>query len=524
MRFEPSDSLSEGQIKKGLDLIIKDGLAAEVMVTMTGGAFLVALALKLGASNFQLGLLAALPTASSIFELLGTILVQKFGNRKAITVISSILGRGPLLLIALLPFFFSPSVSIYILIFLLFLHYFFGSISGCSWNSWMKDLVPPSMLGRYYANRTRMIQILSVVLSFAIAFILDYVKADYPRYELSTYSLMFFIGGGLGLYGIVLLGRTPEPRMIAVKANLLDLFKKPLKDVNFRNLILFNSLWTFAISMAAPFFSVYLLKVLDLPLSYVVTFNIISQVTNILFIRVWGRFSDQYSNKSILRICAPIYLLCILTWTFTSMPGKHMFTIPLLVLIYIFNGISTAGIHLSLANIGIKLAPKEGDAIVYLTTRAVIVATFAGIAPLFGGLFADYFSTVHLSWNLEWQSPAGKSILYLMNLHSWDFFFVFSFIFGLFSLYRLSFIKEDGEATKGVVMRGVIAELRSAITFQAITTAIKYMIFAPLNFLHIMRRKRRIERYRRKKRRAQIYLLRQMEAHSIPRRKLRKAG
>jgi MFS family permease len=507
VKFTPSGKLTEKQIQTGLNLIVKDGLMAEAMATLTGGAFLVAMALKLGASNFQIGILAALPSISPIFQLLGIFLVQKYHNRKIITVISSVFARGPLVLICFLPFLFSPAVSLVFIIVFLFFHYLFGSVSGCGWNSWMKDLVPQEQLGRYFSNRSRLIQILSVTLSFAIAFILDYVKANHPELEIKTYSLMFLIGGTAGLLGITLLVRTPEPRMVPIKSNIFRLLAKPFKNENFRNTILFNGAWAFAVNLATPFFSVFLLKMLHLPLSYVVSLNILSQVTNILFIRVWGKYSDKYSNKSILRICGPVYLLGILALTFTTMPGPHFLSIPLLVVVYAMNGISVSGINLAMSNIGIKLAPKQGDAIVFLTARSMFVAAVSGLAPAIGGLFADFFAARELSWNLEWKSPAGNLVLHTLELQQWDFFFVFAFLFGLFALYRLSYVKEEGEVHKSIVVNDMVAEFMRQPRIEAAVNGMRNVAYIPYSFFTLIRRKQRIDRYRRRKRKGHYYTM-----------------
>jgi hypothetical protein len=47
--FAAKESLTEQEVQSGLRAAIKDGLASQAMVTFTGGAFLVAYALKLGA-------------------------------------------------------------------------------------------------------------------------------------------------------------------------------------------------------------------------------------------------------------------------------------------------------------------------------------------------------------------------------------------------------------------------------------------------------------------------------------------
>lgn len=238
---------------------------------------------------------------------------------------------------------------------------------------------------------------------------------------------------------------------------------------------------------------------LHLPLSYVVGFNILSQLTNILFIRIWGKYSDKYSNKNIIRICAPVYLLCFVAWTFTTMPGVHSFTIPLLVIIFIFNGISIAGINLSLNNIGLKLAPKEGDAIVYMTARSMFNACFAAIAPIIGGLFADFFTTHELAFNLEWKSPEGTTIFHTLHLQQWDFFFLSAFVLGLFSIYRLSFVKEKGEVHKKVVMDEIMQEIGKELTANAAFTGFKSMIYFPFSYYALIKRSKRINKYRRAK-------------------------
>lgn len=52
MDLKPKKELTDEDVRIGLKLVIGDGLAAEAMTTFTGGAFLVAMALLMGASNF----------------------------------------------------------------------------------------------------------------------------------------------------------------------------------------------------------------------------------------------------------------------------------------------------------------------------------------------------------------------------------------------------------------------------------------------------------------------------------------
>lgn len=78
MNLQPKKELNDQEVQEGLKMVIGDGLAAEAMTVLTGGAFLVAMALLMGANNFQIGLLAALPTFTNFFQLLSIWLVRRY--------------------------------------------------------------------------------------------------------------------------------------------------------------------------------------------------------------------------------------------------------------------------------------------------------------------------------------------------------------------------------------------------------------------------------------------------------------
>jgi MFS family permease len=461
MNFKPRSTLTENEVKQGLQLVIGDGLMAEAMTTLTGGAFLIAMALLMGASNFQIGFLAALPTFTNLFQLISIWLVRKYNNRKAVAVICAVFARIPLLIIGALPLLFFPSSqSVQWLIFFLFFYYFFGSIAGPSWNAWMKDLVPEKSLGTYFSRRASYTQTVNVVLSLLLAFFIDYVRRSYPQHLLQTYSLMFITGGVTGLIGAFILSRVKEPRSEPVRDNIFKLFKKPLKDRNFRRLLIFNSAWVFALNIATPFFTVFLMKSIKLSLSYIIALGILSQLSSILTIRMWGAYADRYSNKTIIAIGAPLYILCILAWCFVGIYSSFYTNFIFLALIYIVTGFATAGINLSLTNIGLKLAPRE-DSIVYLSSKNIITAFFSSIAPLIGGSLADFFTSRHLTVNAEYAGPHAHKVFHLISLHDWNFLFLIGAFLAFLALELLVQVKEVGEVEKEQVVRIMRTNIKS---------------------------------------------------------------
>jgi MFS family permease len=326
----------------------------------------------------------------------------------------------------------------------------------------MKDLIPEKKLGTYFSRRTSYMQILGVVLSLVLALLIDYIKKNFPANEIDIYVFMFIGAGVSGLIGTIALSRVPEPESYLGKENILSLLKRPLRDGNFRRLVVFNSAWQFALNLAAPFFTVFMLRSMNLSLPYIIGLSIVSQLFSILTVRVWGRYADKYSNKTIIAIGAPLYIICLLAWCFVGIYTNPLYSLVLLFGIHILMGISTAGINLSLTNIGLKLAPSN-QSIVYLTANNIISALFSSLAPLLGGYLADFFLHRSLAINAQWSSPKFNKVLHLVSLHEWNFLFLISAVLSFIALEFLVALKETGEVRKDEVVRVMRANMRSTL-------------------------------------------------------------
>jgi len=491
MLFKTDETLSESQVQSALKNIIKDGVASQAMGILTGGAFLVAFAVKLGASNLVIGLLAAIGPLSQLLQLPSIFLVEKIRNRRLITIVAAALSRLCWLIVALSPFLFPAKIAIAVLLILLTAVSAFGAVGGCSWNSWMRDLIPENIMGSFFSKRMRVATGVGVALSILAAVYLDFWKRHFADQELIGYSVLFLAGFVAGVTGLFFLAKTPEIRMpqVAEKQKILQLLSQPFRDENFRKLIAFMCSWNFAVNLAGPFFMVYMLKRLGLSMSFIIGLSIVSQVMNYLFLKIWGSYTDRFSNKSVLAISGPLFILSILAWTFTTMPEKYVLTIPLLVVIHIVMGLSSAGVSLASGNISLKLAPR-GQATAYLATNTIANSVAAGIAPILGGKFADFFSGRELAWTLKYTSPVKEFALPTLNLQQWDFFFALAFLIGLYSLHRLSMIKEEGEVEEKIVVEQLYSEVRSQVRTLSSVEGVKQMVSFPLSIVRNITEKR----------------------------------
>ena len=487
MWFETEERLNENQVQSALKNIIRDGIASQAMGILTGGAFLIAFAVKLGASNFVIGLLAAIGPLSQLLQLPSIFLVEKIRNRRLITVVAAGLSRLSWLLIALSPFILPAKIAIAVLLILLIAISAFGAVAGCSWNSWMRDIIPEKTMGAFFSKRLQIMVGVGIALSIVAAVYLDFWKKSFAEQELMGYSILFFIGFIAGMFGLLFLAKTPETKMPLVleKQKMLKLLALPFRDENFRKLIAFMCSWNFAMNLAGPFFMVYMLKRLGLSMSFIIGLSIVSQVFNFMFLKIWGKYTDRFSNKSVLAISGPLFIFSILAWTFTTMPEKYFMTIPLLIIIHIVMGLSSAGVSLAAGNISLKLAPK-GQATTYLAVNTITNSIAAGIAPILGGKFADFFAGRELAWTLKYTTPTGEFSLPTLNLQQWDFFFALAFIIGLYAIHRLAMIKEEGEVEEKIVAQELISEVRIQVRTLSSVEGVRQMISFPVSILRNM--------------------------------------
>ncbi|MHA1506808.1 MAG: MFS transporter [Candidatus Asgardarchaeia archaeon] len=464
MELKAKDTLNEDEIGYALKYVIKDGLATKIMTTLTGGSLLVAFALKLGASNSLVGLLAAISSLAQLLQIPSIYIVEKYKVRKAISFYASLTSRLSWFLISLIPFLFPESYRFTILILAIILNTSFNAISNCSWNSWMHDLIPQKRLGTFFSKRIRLANVVSIPVLILSGFLIDFMRSNSLNYEYYAYSTLFLLGFLSGIIGVYFISKIPEPPMNSLEDNVgfNKLLSKPLEDENFRRLAIFLSSWNFAVNLAAPFFTVYMFKALNLDM-FLVTFLIsLSQMMNILFLQIWGKFSDHFSNKSVLSICAPILIVSIFSWTFTTLPERHLLTLPLLIIIHIIMGMSTAGVTVATRNIVLKLTPK-GYSTSYLASINVINSIASGISPILGGLLADFFSDSELSFTISWIGLGGELSFQTLNFRHWDFLFLISSIIGLYSIHRLALVKEVGEVKREIVIQELVLEMRRGI-------------------------------------------------------------
>ncbi|MBL0923631.1 MAG: MFS transporter [Sphingomonadaceae bacterium] len=460
--LSPQSEINECEREGALQRLGIEAAFSNTTAALTTGAILAAFALHLGANNFTIGLLAAIPFLTQIAQLPAIWLIERYRARKRIAVISSVIGRSMLGVMALLPFaegLALPGLFATTLILCLM-----GAIGGCAWNAWMRDLTPDERMGRVFARRTLYATVTLMIAGLAAGIGLQFSGSDAERLDL-TFSILYLAGCISGMISAAIAARLPEPRMSNRVENRIRLWKivrAPLANRNFRQLMIFICWWQFAVNLATPFFTVFFINSLGYGMGFVMVLTIVSQIANALMLGNWGRLTDRFNNRSVLMVSAPVYIFCIVAMIgasqFAYTDGRDAWLIAL----HILMGSSLGGTTLAMTNIALKLSPR-GESTAYIATSGLASSVAAGSAPIIGGLLADFFAVRQLAVSVNWTNPDATFALFALELNHWDFFFLLSGIVGLIALHRLSSVEEAGDIEQKQMVRQIFAQTRSSI-------------------------------------------------------------
>lgn len=461
--LDPQPEVSERECARGLRYLLVDAAAATAIGALNSGVVLLALALHIGASNIEIGIIAAIPLLTQMLQAPTVTLVERLRTRKRIAVLAIFTARLALPIYAAVPFIADPRVAAMTLIVAALLHYGLNAVAACSWNSWIRDLVPAERLGTFFGRRLVYGTGVSTFATVAAAIALDYAQGSEAISD-RVFTGLYIFGFGCGLISTAALARVPEPKMRGAPGSmpLVRLLWEPLRQTNFRNMLRYVASWQFAVNLATPFFTVYFVRALGYSMSFVLVLTVISQLANVAVVRTWGELSDRFTNKSVLSLASPLFIACIagmaLASGFEPGPARSGW----LILLHILMGAAGAGVGLASSNIVMKLSPA-GGATSFMAASALVSAIAAGTAPMVGGLAADFFARRQLSLRLEWASPSGIDQLFGLALTHWEFFFVLSAAMGLYSLHRLSVIQEPGAVERREVVHHIWESARRSL-------------------------------------------------------------
>ncbi len=313
-------------------------------------------ALSLGANNAQIGLLTSIPNLlGNFFQLLTTKAMEKH-SRKEILLFGAIFQSLMWILMILVGFLYffkglNSSISVNSIILIYTLLVLFGGFISPAWNSLMNDVVLRKERGKYFGRRNKLLGIVALISMLLAGFILDYFKQTKLFFGFAILFGVCFIARAVSFY---LLSRHYDPEFKFEKGYYFSIkeFIKKIPNSNFGKFVFFVFLVQLATAIASPFFAVYMLKNLNFNYTSYVFVIISSSLSSLIFMPIWGKFSDKYGNLRIIKICGFFTPFVPLMWLMSTIVAKFnpAFLIYYLLIIEFLSGLVWAGFNLTSSN------------------------------------------------------------------------------------------------------------------------------------------------------------------------------
>jgi MFS family permease len=371
--------------KRTMRLSIKEGSAAAVMAG-AGEAYITPFALSIGASNFQIGLLSALPALlSPISQLVGSKLMETH-PRKKIIILGPVLQAFmwfPIIALGLI-YWYGRSNYIPVLLVLVYpIYALFGAGVAPSWFSLLGDTVPKRIRGKYFGKRNKICTAVTVLTTVTAAFLLDFFKTK--GLVLLGFSIVFLIASISRMVSVWLLSRHYEPPFKLEGGYYFSFwqFLKKAPSNNFGKFVIYTGLMYFAVMIASPFFSVHMLKTLKFSYTTFVLVNISSTVWTFIFSAALGKFADRFGNRALMRFGSTLIPFLPFLWLFSGNPFYLAF-VPQLA-----GGLGWAAFTLASSNFiyDTVTPPRRGICVTYFNIF-IYGGTFLGSTV--GGIVAAY--------------------------------------------------------------------------------------------------------------------------------------
>lgn len=361
-------------------MAVEGGFQA-AMSHLTSDVLLTGFALALGAGPVQIGLLATLPLGLRLSQLFISTRFERLGRWRTIALAGGLAGR--LALVAGIVILFMPpgEPRLWMLIAVVTAAAAGGAVYDLALVAWMAEIVPLRLRGDFFGRRNRAVAAVGLMATAGAAVVIDTLSGR-GRGTVALFAIVFAAGAVAGLVGLRVLARAPAGPahpLVAPPAPLRVWIRQALADRSFYRLARFGLIWGFAVNFASPFFAVYQIRVLALPLTAVTIFKAITTLGMMASSWYWGRLADHFGTKPVVRL--GVYLIAVtpLLWLFV-MPGRLWPLVP----IQIMSGVAFAAYEGSINNLVLKLAPPALRPR-FLAVFGAAYGTGSVVAPLAGG-------------------------------------------------------------------------------------------------------------------------------------------
>ncbi|HYG69549.1 MAG TPA: MFS transporter, partial [Anaeromyxobacteraceae bacterium] len=281
---------------------VAEGMVTELVTACAGATVLTGWAIHLGASPLEIGLLGALPYLAQLCQLPAAWLTSLAGRRR-IALVAVGLSRQAFLPLAILPFLaVSAATQRAVLLAVAAATAALGVVGNNAWVSWMGELVPERIRGRYFGRRTAVCTLAGTLAGLVSAQVLD--RAARLHATAPALALLAVLACAAGALTTWLMARQHEPEAPPPARPCLAAALRPLRDPAARGLLVYQLAWNAAVGLGGAYFAYHLLANLAVGFTVVALHAATGAAFRMVSAPLWGRAIDRLGARPVLAACS----------------------------------------------------------------------------------------------------------------------------------------------------------------------------------------------------------------------------
>lgn len=346
-----------------------------------------------GLSEKTISILASFSYLFQLFYFLSVYLLDRWIDRKRFVMGLALFARTSWIIPAFLLLSENPARYGWVFVLLFTGYFFLDKMLAHSWNSWMSDLVPVKLRGKYFGFRQGVTAIVSVIFHLCIAGIIDHYKSN--GNDALGFSIVLGVSAVLGVLTVILFRyQTHPPHPVKNTEELfhIDRIKFVFSDKLMTSRMIRVSLVMMSIGMVIMFIPVFMIE------NNGISYTTFAWYQNgILFLgvagyRLFGKIIDYHGVDLALKLSVTGMVLSASLWLFIDTRHLWLFFLDALVLGFCYSGFMLSNATIALSD------PKDPD-------RNLKIAVYASITGLM------FFSGSLLSgsiFNSGWGTPGSR--------------------------------------------------------------------------------------------------------------------
>lgn len=397
--------MSEDDIRRGLKVSTWAGFSGMAWCAISMGVPLTMLMECLTGSGVLIGLVVTIQQLTMLVQIPSALCFEGLPSRKKIWAVLAMTHRLLWLIPAIIPLFFfgTPSVAATIIIIGIAVSALLAQMCGPMWQSWMAELVPARISGRFWGIRQSLVTISFLLATALSGWILDFFPD--PRKAGGSYvgfAIVFSIATLLGMLDIFIHMFVPEPKPGLYQkhqslSGLIDRITAPLKISDFRWMTFSISLWYLGCGVVGSFGIVYLKREFNFSYTGLSMLAVSASLGPVIFGILNGYMIDKIGARAFTSILMFVTPMLGVVWFFLSHSTINIlgYSIPeplvLLLIANFFGGALGGGVGIAQLHMINLLSPKNGRGMA-IAVHWTIIGLMAAAGPLIGGMVMDYMT------------------------------------------------------------------------------------------------------------------------------------